>query len=286
MADPPEDHTLLDDDQMDELAVLLHEFITTPTFHGKQRIVEGNHALLLSDEADATLAGLLLAYGDDDDLREALTFHRDLLRRARQIGVMEAFVESRRNLEQAPSGDGGLTAEQAQALVDVIGEFITADDWESSYALLSEHPELLTPEAEAVFERLIETHSSREQHNVVRQLIIHRDLLRACQDIGVEAAFQRMMDPPDVLDILADNTIIVLTSQPEDRETWAEAVRQSRVRAAELGQDDMLALLKAISRLLDGLMPGDIEPPPEGPHAACWRRIVETIPPGGRELPI
>jgi hypothetical protein len=285
LAEPPEDRSLLDDDQMDELAVLLHEFITTPTFHGKQRLVEDNPVLLLSDEADAALAGLLLAYGDDADLSEALTFHRALLRRSRQIGVTEAFVETRRKLEQAPSGDGNLSAEQAEALVDVIGEFITADDWETSYALLSEHPELLSPEADAVFERLIQTHTAREQRNVVRQLIIHRDLLRACQDIGVEAAFARMMDPPDVLDILAENTIAVLTRQPEDRETWAEAVRQSRIRAAELGQDDMLALLKAISRLLDGLMPGDIEPPPEGPHAACWRRIVEAVPPGGGVLP-
>jgi hypothetical protein len=44
LADPPEDRRLLDDDQMDELAVLLHGFITTPTFHGKQRIVEGSRA--------------------------------------------------------------------------------------------------------------------------------------------------------------------------------------------------------------------------------------------------
>lgn len=265
----------LDEQAQLELAGLLFEMITSPTFASKQRLVEGN-PLLLSGTADSALAALLLQYADDEDIRQSLELHRALLRRCSEIGVREAFLELRQTLDEL---DRPLSAaeQEVRALVNSIGEFITAPNWEESRRWLDAHPELLGAQADRVFDGLIESHTARQEHNVVRQLVIHRDLLRTCREIGVEAAFERMANPPDVFNLIAGNTIAVLTEKPGERERWAEVVGQSRVRAAELDDAPMLALLRAISRLLEGEPPDLIAPELDGEHAACWAQITAAL---------
>ncbi len=277
MPDAPD--TPLDDGLLDELAHLLHEFLTAPTFTAKQRLVEHNARLLLGNEADSALAGLHLTYADDETLLAALSHHQRLLRRCREIGVREAFLELRRQLGEGPAASDPADIDEAEAaaLVDTIGEFITAGDWEVSRRWLEAHPELLTASADAVFERLIHTHQARHEMNVVRELVIHRDLLRACREIGVEAAFERTQNPPATLDVIAENTIAVLTGQPGVRAGWQETVRLARIRAAELDDGPMLALLRAVDRLVAGEPPESIAPALGGEHAACWARIVGAV---------
>ena len=281
MPDRPLAEELLNPDDFDELAHLLHEFITAPTFYAKQRLVEGNARLLLSSVADSALAGLRLSYDGDSNVQEALDQHRRLLRRCREIGVRNAFLELRRLLGERPSASaapgGELDEAGALALVDVIGEFVTAADWSDSRRVLDAHPELLSSGADAVFERLIRTHEARHELNVVRQLIVHRDLLRRCREVGSDAAFERMANPPHELDIIAENTIAVLTDRRVEWADWQEAVRQSRIRAAELGNGPMLSLLQAVSRLLAGEAPDAIKPDLDGPYAECWARILARL---------
>lgn len=273
--DHPPTPTPLDDALLDELARLLHEFISAPTFYSKQRLVEGN-PLLLETLADSALAGLIVEYADEERIRRSLELHRALLRRCREIGIREAFAELRRTVEEMDQSDAA-PDQAVHALVDAIGEFITAASWEDSRRWLEAHPELLSAQADAVFEELIRTHTARGERNVVRQLIIHRDLLRMAREVGTEAAFERMAGPLGALDVIAENTIAVLTTRPEERARWAEAVHLSRVRAAELDDQPMLALLRAISRLLEGEAPAAIAPDLEGEHAACWTRIVSAL---------
>lgn len=281
--DHPPTPAPLDGALLDELARLLHEFISTPTFYGKQRLVEDN-PLLLETLADSALAGLIVEYADDEHVRRSLELHRALLRRCREIGTQGAFAELRRTIGEIDRPDAA--ADQAvHALVDTIGEFITAASWEDSRRWLEAHPELLSAQADAAFEELIRTHSARGERNVVRQLIIHRDLLRMAREIGVQAAFERMAGPLGALDVIAENTIAVLTARPEERARWAEAVHLSRVRAAELDDQPMLALLRAVSRLLEGEAPAAIVPPLEGEHAACWARIVAALSEGEKGDP-
>jgi hypothetical protein len=245
-----------------------------PTFHRKQRLVESN-PLLLRTEADSALAGLILEYAGDDHVSESLLLHRSLLKRCREIGVRDAFLELRVTLGEPPLAET-YEPSPTQALVDTIGEFITQDDWQAARQWLDQHPELLSKEADDAFEALIRTHTARNQPAVVRALIIHRDLLRTCREIGVDAAFERMLNPPATLDLIAENTIAVLTDREEERDNWAETVRLSRVRAAELDDQPMLDLLRAISRLLLGDPPDTIAVKLDGEHAACWQRILDA----------
>lgn len=271
----------LSEDEIDELAVVLHEFITDPTFYGKQRIVEGN-AILLSQEADAALAMLAYEYEENSPLQQSLIIHRRVLQRSREIGIREAFTELRQTLDETPLAES-VEAAATQNLVSVIGEFVTTENWEESRAYLVMHPELLTAQADSFFERLIQTHTARGERNVVRQLVIHRDLLRACRELGIDPAFERVANPPETLDVIAENTIAVLTNRPDQRRAWEEIVRLSRIRAAELGDEPMLELLRAISLLLDGAAPREAAPALSGEHAACWARILDAVGPAGLE---
>ncbi len=264
----------LNDAQLDELAVLLHELLRAETLYAKQRLVEGN-PLLLRREADFSLAALVVQYEENPALHRSLEMHRRLLQRCREIGVQEAFLELRRQMDAG--AERTLGGEALEALIDTIGEFVTAENWTESRRWLDEHPELISPEADAVFDELIRTYERRNQLVVTRQLMIHRDLLRACREIGIDEAFERMLNPPDTLDLLAENTIAVMTVRGDERTSWLETVRLIRVRAAELDDQPMLALLRAINGLLDGAAPADLAPTLEGPYAVCWERIVKAI---------
>ena len=266
----------LDDSDIGELAYLLHEFITAPTFMAKQRLVEGNQRLLLSSEADSALAALLLEYDDHSQMRESLALHRTLLEKCRSLGVREAFVQARQRIGERGNLDD-LTEEEVQTLVFNIGEFITTEDWSAAREYLRGHPELLSLEADGVFERLIESHARRNEHNVVRQLVVHRDLLRAARELGEDAAFGRVFDPPDALDIIADNTVTVLTTRDEERENWLRTVQMARIRAAELGDEQTRRLLEAVSRLLLGEEPASIDLDLEGEQARAWERIIAAL---------
>jgi hypothetical protein len=265
----------MSESQLDELARLLHEFISTPTLVGKQRLVEGS-PLLLTQEADAALAGLQFQYSDDPQIERSLNLHRVLLQNSRAVGIREAFREARRLFDENP-GAASLEEAQTQDLVGVIGEFVTAENWAEARRLLDAHPILLARRTDAVFEQLIQNHTARGQSAVVRALVVHRDLLRSCRELGVDEAFERMLNPPDTLDMIAGNTIAVLTNRTEELAGWRETVRLARIRAAELGDGQMLALLRAISRLLDGDLLPDDDPDFTGEYAACWRRILDSL---------
>nr|MBN1228678.1 hypothetical protein [Anaerolineae bacterium] len=275
MSEPSRSTQPLDDDQIDLLAVLLHEFISATSFYSKQRLVEGNE-ILLSNEADSALAMLILEYDQSTLLRESLVLHRHLLQRSREVGIPDAFLELRQTLQDAPLSDS-IEEAQTSILVYTIGEFITADNWEESRRFLDNHPELLQAEVPNIFDRLIKTHTARGERNVVRQLVVHRDLLRACWELGIDQAFERVMNPPETLEMLVDNTISVLTSRPTSRKEWQEIVNLSRIRAAETSDEPMLAFLRAISRLLDGESPSDIAPVLTPDYHSGWQRITAAV---------
>ncbi|HQA68691.1 MAG TPA: hypothetical protein PK801_10230, partial [Aggregatilineales bacterium] len=129
-------------DDPDELAILLYEFITAPTFYAKQRLVEGNADLLLSNEADSALAALILEYDEHEQMRESLNLHRRILERCRREGIREAFFEVRKQIGETRTLED-LSPDEVQALVTMIGEFITTASWDEARAYLDEHPELL-----------------------------------------------------------------------------------------------------------------------------------------------
>jgi hypothetical protein len=82
---------------------------------------------------------------------------------------------------------------------------------------------------------------------------------------------------PNLLDVIAANTVMVMTNHPERRAEWFNIVRRSLVLAQQQGDLQLVILLDTISKLLLGDRSSSLKPPLEGEYAACWQAIVERI---------
>ena len=79
----------------DELQGALLDFVNAPDWDASRQVLETQQELLLSDDADAFLADLLLQLSEQDnqELAAVLQRHKDLLLRCRAIGIEKAFAE-------------------------------------------------------------------------------------------------------------------------------------------------------------------------------------------------
>lgn len=78
----------------------------------------------------------------------------------------------------------------------------------------------------------------------------------------------------DMFDVIARNTLAALNGPAEQRARCAQSSDALRAVADDLGDDDLAALLGAISALLAGGAPGEIVPDLAGAYRACWEAIT------------
>jgi hypothetical protein len=144
---------------------------------------------------EALLGQILIAARRRQDgctlLQEALEIFEalDADYEARQV---QALIDERCGITASLKEDGAI-----RKLMEIIAAFTAAPNWAESRQLLDAHPELLTPQADKVFEAMLEFGSGEGQAQIIEQLTTHRDLLRLCRLIGVEEAFKQTIDPPD-----------------------------------------------------------------------------------------
>lgn len=74
-------------------------------------------------------------------------------------------------------------------LLQAIQAFVRADTWAASRRVVERHPELLSDETLALFERLIAAARAQGDTDAGRILVEHRDLLRRCRTVGAAQAF-------------------------------------------------------------------------------------------------
>ncbi len=143
----------------------------------------------------ALLGQILIATKRRDDgcvqLQEALVIFEalDATYEARQV---QTLIDERCSIAAFLRDDGAI-----RRLMEIIAAFTAAPNWVESRQLLDAHPELLTPQADKIFEAMIEFGSGERQAQIIEQLATHRDLLRLCRMIGVEEAFKQTIDAPD-----------------------------------------------------------------------------------------
>lgn len=112
----------------------------------------------------------------------------DAMYEAQQV---QALIDERCGMAASLRDEGAI-----RRLMEIIAAFTAAPNWAASRQLLEAHPELLSPQADKVFEAMIEFGSGERQAQIVEQLATHRDLLRLCRIIGVEEAFKQTVDGP------------------------------------------------------------------------------------------
>ena len=136
------------------------------------------------DRLEAAAAAKLAAAAADE--RTAWQARLDDLRRWRATAQ-----EARRTL--APSGQA-----DAQALAERLVAWIETPDWDASEAFLAEHAaELLSAAAAAAMTLL---HMNNAGHE---QVALHANLLRACRQHGIEAAYEQLRREQAQLEDLA-----------------------------------------------------------------------------------
>lgn len=161
-------------------------------------------------------------------------------------------------------------------LLQIITEFVTAPNWETSRQVLEANPVLIAEEVDMAFGALIKHFEEEGDETTLLNLITHRDLLRLCRAIGVEAAFAQATGQAgeDPFEELINSTIAVMTTLPTRRNDWREVVRQLQEHTPHT---PTVELLTAVLRLLDGEAINAINPALESTQAAYWDRIVAGI---------
>lgn len=144
---------------------------------------------------EALLGQILIATKRRQDgcvlLQEALDIFEalDAMHEARQV---QTLIDERCSIAASLTDDGAI-----RKLMETIAAFTAAPNWAESRQLLEAHPELLSPQADKVFQAMIEFGSGENQAQIIEQLVTHRDLLRLCRLVGVNAAFEQTVDAPD-----------------------------------------------------------------------------------------
>lgn len=83
-----------------------------------------------------------------------------------------------------------------RSLLDMILEFVNAEDWGESRRVLNRHPMLLSEDAMLAFEALIRSYLAQDNLRLAYHLAIHRDLLRLARELGYDRAFELVSSPP------------------------------------------------------------------------------------------
>ena len=83
-----------------------------------------------------------------------------------------------------------------RSLLDMILEFVNAEDWGESRRVLNRNPMLLSEDAMLAFEALIHSYLAQDNLRLAYHLAIHRDLLRLARELGYKRAFELVSSPP------------------------------------------------------------------------------------------
>ncbi|NJP05883.1 MAG: hypothetical protein HC837_09805 [Chloroflexaceae bacterium] len=168
--------------QREQVMAAIEVFASGGDMEQRQRIVEEQQALLLTDEADAIFGEMLTKVPHDDESRAVVAEHRELLRRCREIGIAEAFAEL---VPPMP---------YTQEVHDTVLAFLNAPSLEAKQQIAErEQARLLTDEADHVFLHFLHRH--RDNPMASQMIQQNRKLIEGCREFGVEGAFLELRQP-------------------------------------------------------------------------------------------
>ncbi len=169
------------------LAEKLQTFMQKETWLASQRYLE-EHADLLGEAADQILEDLIRTSRErgEEDYVQVFEEHRQVLQRCREVGVKEAFAEKIRQSQQEET--------DLEETISVVQAFVQAQNWAETRDILQDHPELLEARGDRIMGAFIEAAREMGDEESTAILQEHRDLLRRCQEVGLENAFVERME--------------------------------------------------------------------------------------------
>lgn len=191
------------------------------------------------------------------------------------------------NQNQTPtSEDKSAQAFNVSDVTDLILQFVNAEDWVTSKAILEGNSLILSPEADAIFAQLIEAANMQHQREAAQIIRMHRDIATLCREVGIEEAFHQLATnsaqfeappEPDILDVIVHNTIAVLTNAPHELPSWRELVRQTFNVAAGTNNESLAGLLGAVVLLLEGEPTDKIKADLSPTYQIYWNQILKKL---------
>lgn len=155
-------------------------------------------------------------------------------------------------------GGGPTERPDPQAILSAFEGLLTAPIWADARRFLEQHPELLSDEADALLEQVVQSLEDAPQRQSIEE---YRILLRRCHEVGVEAAFAEMTAstagtassaediPEDVSPLLE----LLATLPPEDADAFmAILTRVDSPEALIAALNDHPALRTALEQVLAG----------------------------------
>ena len=233
---------------------------------------------LLTDEADAALRRLI----DENPGEQVLELHLELLRAARGGGIDAAYQAL-------------LASVSRHGLAETIVAWVGTESWEDARAYFDQHQDaLLTDEAEAVAAVLAADNPDQPD------LLVHRGLLTMCRVDGPDKAFDLLVDPERLRNLVtgsgakndpgwalprarmlaglfaeepdAQLLLVLAALRAEDRDEAARAVANCAVL---LGPTQMPALVRRLGDMADA--------EPDLAAALAWLRSL--VAPGSEDHP-
>jgi tetratricopeptide (TPR) repeat protein len=124
---------------------------------------------------------------------------------------------------------------------------------------------------------------ARNSLAVLRDEMGEEAFAAALAELGVEAG-----DVPEteavtleqVVDMVVQNTVAVLTDAPEKREQWWGTLVQSQAQAQQSGNTGFAAFLEAVQQVVEGADQARVSVELEEPFVEAWGRLVEEL--GGK----
>jgi hypothetical protein len=196
------------------VAPRLVEWVTTATWDDSRAFLTDHAGELLTDAGDAALVRLIADNPDE----QVLQLHLELLRAARGGGIDAAYAAL-------------LESVNRHGLAERIVAWVGTGSWEEARAFFDQHEAALaTDEAEAVAAALAVDNPDQPD------LLVHRGLLTLCRVDGPDKAFELLLDPERLRN---------LVSGPGAKSDPAWALPRARVLAGLFPEEPEALLLLA-----------------------------------------
>lgn len=134
-------------------------------------------------------------------------------------------------------------------ILNAIKAFISAEDWDTTRQVLIQNQDLLfSDEADELMEALLGEFVDQPQPTTLVR--VHRDLLRRCREIGIEAAFAELQaimqvqeQAPEVAEVYV-NAVQALISAPSLQDKQRIITEQQALLFTDIADKIFEALLK------------------------------------------
>ena len=100
----------------------------------------------------------------------------------------------------------------------------------------------------------------------------------ALAELGVEVGGEPEAEPmtlEQMIDVIVQNTVVVLTVAPEQRAEWQASLGQAQ--AQQNNDAGFAAFLGAVQQVLEGTDPAEVDVALEEGYAEAWQRLVEAL---------